>query len=98
MSPPLLLPVGDPSLKCSPSPALKVQEREPFVSELLTALSETIQDLQPHQIHTFYEAVGLMIAAEAEVAKREDYLVGGRGCGWVDGWVWVGGWMWGASG
>ncbi|GAX79005.1 hypothetical protein CEUSTIGMA_g6445.t1 [Chlamydomonas eustigma] len=54
---------------------LQIQEREPFVSELLSSLSDTIQDLQPHQIHLFYESVGLMIAAEAEAPKREDYLV-----------------------
>jgi hypothetical protein len=26
------------------------QEREPFISELLTNLTETIHDLQPHQV------------------------------------------------
>ena len=44
-------------------------------------MGDTIHDLQPHQIHTFYEAVGLMIGAEGEAAKRDDYLVGGRVCG-----------------
>ncbi len=34
-----------------------------------------MQDLQPHQIHTFYEAVGLMIGAEGDTAKRDAYLV-----------------------
>mmetsp|Transcript_36522 Transcript_36522/g.81303 ORF Transcript_36522/g.81303 Transcript_36522/m.81303 type:complete len:1073 (+) Transcript_36522:318-3536(+) len=53
---------------------LQLQEREPFISELLNNLSDTIQDLQPHQIHTFYEAVGLMIGAESETSKRDDYL------------------------
>lgn len=56
---------------------LQVQEREPFICELLTALTDTIQDLQPHQIHTFYEAVGLMIGAESDPVKRDDYLVSG---------------------
>eukprot|EP00798_Chlamydomonas_sp_ICE-L_P000521 gene521-1934_t len=50
------------------------QEREPFVSELLSNLSETIRSLQPHQTHSFYESVGLMLGAEAEVTKRDDYL------------------------
>lgn len=54
---------------------LQLQEREPFISELLTTLSETINDLQPHQIHTFYESVGLMIGAEVEVGKRDEYLM-----------------------
>lgn len=53
---------------------LQLQEREPFVSELLNSLSDIIQDLQPHQIHTFYEAVGLMIGAESEANKRDEYL------------------------
>jgi hypothetical protein len=28
------------------------------------------------QVHTFYEAVGLMIGAESEAVKRDEYLVG----------------------
>jgi hypothetical protein len=35
----------------------QVGENEPFVSELLTSLPTTIADLEPHQIHTFYESV-----------------------------------------
>jgi len=27
------------------------------------------------QVHTFYEAVGLMVGAESDVAKRDEYLV-----------------------
>lgn len=42
----------------------QVGETEPFISELLTGLTGTIQDLETHQIHMFYEAVGAMIAAE----------------------------------
>uniref|UniRef100_A0A7S0WF70 Importin N-terminal domain-containing protein n=1 Tax=Chlamydomonas leiostraca TaxID=1034604 RepID=A0A7S0WF70_9CHLO len=53
---------------------LQLSEREPFISELLTNLADTIHDLQPHQVHTFYEAVGLMIGAESEAAKRDEYL------------------------
>jgi hypothetical protein len=33
------------------------------------------------QVHTFYEAVGLMIGAESEAVKRDEYLVGGVGAG-----------------
>lgn len=36
----------------------QVGENEPFVSELLTTLRTTIADLEPHQIHSFYESVG----------------------------------------
>lgn len=36
---------------------MQVGENEPFVSELLTTLPVTIADLEPHQIHSFYESV-----------------------------------------
>eukprot|EP00882_Tetradesmus_deserticola_P001199 GHRQ01001297.1.p1 GENE.GHRQ01001297.1~~GHRQ01001297.1.p1 ORF type:complete len:1084 (+),score=646.45 GHRQ01001297.1:232-3483(+) len=53
---------------------LQLQEQQPFVAELLDGLTATIQDLQPHQIHSFFESVGLMIGAEVDPAKREEYL------------------------
>ena len=49
-------------------------EAEPFVCELLTGLAGTIQDLEAHQVHMFYEAVGLMVGADADGAKRAAYL------------------------
>ncbi|GJN22595.1 hypothetical protein PR202_gb10175 [Eleusine coracana subsp. coracana] len=52
----------------------QVGENEPFVSELLTNLATTIADLEPHQIHTFYESVGHMIQAESDNVKRDEYL------------------------
>ncbi len=61
-------------MRCRLAPHTQVQEREPFICELLGSLTDTIQDLQPHQIHTFYEAVGLMIGAESDPVKRDDYL------------------------
>ncbi|XP_048604890.1 protein EXPORTIN 1A isoform X1 [Brassica napus] len=36
---------------------VQVGEHEPFVSELLSGLATTVQDLEPHQIHSFYESV-----------------------------------------
>ncbi|XP_057472129.1 protein EXPORTIN 1A-like isoform X2 [Actinidia eriantha] len=53
---------------------LQVGESEPFVSELLTSLPTTIADLEPHQIHSFYESVGHMIQAESDPQKRDEYL------------------------
>jgi exportin-1 len=53
---------------------MQVGEHEPFVDELLRSIGETIRDLEPHQIHTFYEAVGHMIASEVNPAKREEYV------------------------
>ena len=54
---------------------LQVGETEPFIAELLGELTTTIQDLETHQIHMFYEAVGLMISADADNKKRDHYLV-----------------------
>ncbi|GMY06408.1 protein EXPORTIN 1A [Fagus crenata] len=53
---------------------VQVGENEPFVSELLTGLPTTIADLEPHQIHTFYESVAHMIQAEPDPQKRDEYL------------------------
>ncbi|CAM8935106.1 unnamed protein product [Rhodiola kirilowii] len=53
---------------------VQVGENEPFVSELLSGLASTVADLEPHQIHTFYESVGQMIQAESDNQKRDEYL------------------------
>uniref|UniRef100_A0A7I4EZM4 Importin N-terminal domain-containing protein n=1 Tax=Physcomitrium patens TaxID=3218 RepID=A0A7I4EZM4_PHYPA len=53
---------------------LQVGETEPFVCELLKGLPTTILDLEAHQIHTFYEAVGFMIQAESDPQRRDEYL------------------------
>ncbi|XP_010549821.1 PREDICTED: protein EXPORTIN 1A [Tarenaya hassleriana] len=53
---------------------VQVGESEPFVSELLSGLATTVADLEPHQIHTFYESVGQMIQAESDPQKRDEYL------------------------
>ncbi|XVE90472.1 hypothetical protein DITRI_Ditri20bG0080600 [Diplodiscus trichospermus] len=53
---------------------VQVGENDPFVSELLSALPKTVADLEPHQIHTFYESVGYMIQAESDTHKRDEYL------------------------
>lgn len=54
--------------------SLQVGENEPFIIELLNNLTLTIQDLETHQIHMFYETVGLMISADTE-GRRDQYLV-----------------------
>ena len=53
---------------------MQVGEHEPFVDELLRSIGTTIRDLEPHQIHTFYEAVGHMISSEVNPAKREELV------------------------
>ena len=36
----------------------------PFIEEILNNIRAIICDLEPHQVHTFYEAVGYMISAQ----------------------------------
>lgn len=63
------------SIKCKRKFVItQVGEHEPFVDELLRSIGDTIRDLEPHQIHTFYEAVGHMINSEVNPAKREEYV------------------------
>eukprot|EP00898_Chlorokybus_atmophyticus_P003100 jgi/Chlat1/3791/Chrsp259S00289 len=51
-----------------------VQESEPFVCELLRILPAIIADLESHQIHVFYEAVAMMVQAEGDPQRRDEYL------------------------
>ncbi|KAF3509669.1 hypothetical protein F2Q69_00000707 [Brassica cretica] len=44
---------------------VQVGEREPFVSELLSGLASTVQDLEPYQIHSFYESKWAEIIGQA---------------------------------
>ncbi|GMH35437.1 hypothetical protein BSKO_03305 [Bryopsis sp. KO-2023] len=53
------------------------QQDEPkkFIVELLEHLTETIRDLQPHQVNSFYESVGLMISSESNENYQVEYLM-----------------------
>ncbi|KAM9840764.1 exportin-1-like [Aulostomus maculatus] len=57
--------------KCRQS-FVQVQEGEavPFIDEILRCIDTIICDLQPQQIHTFFEAVGYMIAAQEDQAVQ----------------------------
>ena len=46
-------------------------EQEPFIDEILRNLLQITVDLSPQQVHTFYEAVGYMIAAQPHRATQE---------------------------
>lgn len=50
--------------------AQQVSEVQPFVDEILQQMPTTICDLESHQIHTFYEAVGHMIYAQHDPQIR----------------------------
>jgi len=50
---------------------VQVGEVTPFIDEILNSINTITCDLQPQQLHTFYEAVGLMISVETETATQE---------------------------
>lgn len=41
-------------------------ERQPYVEYVLETMEGITVDLQVHQVHTFYEAVGYMIQAQQD--------------------------------
>ncbi|CAK5277765.1 unnamed protein product [Mycena citricolor] len=49
-------------------------ETEPFVDEILRMLHRITVDLSPQQVHTFYEAVGWMIAAQPNKVQQEKLI------------------------
>ncbi|XP_025103585.1 exportin-1-like [Pomacea canaliculata] len=53
---------------------VQVGEVMPFIEEILNGINTIICDLQPQQVHTFYEAVGLMISAQADQLAQEHLI------------------------
>jgi exportin-1 len=51
------------------------QEVAPFIEEILNTIDTITSDLQPQQVHTFYEAVGAMIAAQPNKQMQERLIV-----------------------
>ncbi|KAK8180571.1 CRM1 C terminal-domain-containing protein [Phyllosticta capitalensis] len=51
--------------------ALQPGESEPFIDEIVRNLRKTTCDLNPQQIHTFYEACGYMISAQGQKSIQE---------------------------
>ncbi|KAF8507263.1 CRM1 C terminal-domain-containing protein [Gautieria morchelliformis] len=49
-------------------------ENEPFVEEILRTLDHITVDLSPQQVHTFYEAVGYMVAAQPNRTTQEKLI------------------------
>ncbi|KAJ3339499.1 Karyopherin transporter [Gonapodya sp. JEL0774] len=50
-------------------------EVQAYIEDILTQIPEITSDLQPHQVHTFYEAVGHMISAETRKAVQERLII-----------------------
>jgi exportin-1 len=53
---------------------IQVGEVMPFIDELLANINSIICDLQPQQVHTFYEAVGHMISASTDTQQQEQLI------------------------
>lgn len=49
-------------------------ETEPFIDEILRNLHRITVDLSPQQVHTFYEAIGYMVAAQPNKPVQERLL------------------------
>ena len=49
---------------------VQLGESQAFVDEILTNINGIICHLEPHQVHTFYEAVGHMIAASIDNVQQ----------------------------
>ncbi|KAH6575064.1 hypothetical protein BASA60_005186 [Batrachochytrium salamandrivorans] len=47
----------------------------PFIEEVLATIDTITSDLQPQQVHTFYEAVGSMISAQPNKPQQERLIV-----------------------
>ncbi|KAG8879206.1 Karyopherin transporter [Tulasnella sp. 331] len=49
-------------------------ETEPFIDDIFRNLHRITMDLQPQQVHTFYEAIGYMVAAQPNRPVQERLL------------------------
>lgn len=53
---------------------IQQQEREPFINEIIRNIQLITEDLQPQQVHTFYEACGIIVSAQTNKEAREKLL------------------------
>ncbi|CAF0774350.1 unnamed protein product, partial [Brachionus calyciflorus] len=53
---------------------IQLGENVPFIEEILNSINTIICDLEPHQVHTFYEAVGYMISAQTDLSIQEQLI------------------------
>ncbi|XP_078491532.1 exportin-1 [Ciona intestinalis] len=53
---------------------MQAGEVMPFIEEILSNINTIICDLQPQQVHTFYEAVGFMISAQTDSVVQEHLI------------------------
>jgi exportin-1 len=53
---------------------IQLGENMPFIEEILSNINTIICDLEPHQVHTFYEAVGHMISAQGDLPIQDTLI------------------------
>jgi exportin-1 len=53
---------------------IQLGENMPFIEEILNNINTIICDLEPHQVHTFYEAVGHMISAQSDMPIQDQLI------------------------
>uniref|UniRef100_A0A7S1TC72 Exportin-1 n=1 Tax=Compsopogon caeruleus TaxID=31354 RepID=A0A7S1TC72_9RHOD len=54
--------------------ALQIGETQPFIVEILENIREIINELEPHQVQSFYESCGCVIASVQEVENRNQLV------------------------
>ncbi|CAH2352644.1 exportin-1 [[Candida] railenensis] len=54
--------------------AIQPQESEPFVIDIIRNIQLITEDLQPQQVHTFYEACGIIVSAQQNKEQRDKLL------------------------
>jgi exportin-1 len=53
---------------------VQADEREPFINEIIKNIQSITEDLQPQQVHTFYEACGIIVSAQFQKDARDKLL------------------------
>nr|AYG77763.1 exportin [Dugesia japonica] len=53
---------------------LQSGEMYTFVDEILGGINNIISDLHPQQVHTFYEAMGMVVAAETDTSTQTELI------------------------
>lgn len=53
---------------------IQPQETEPFINEIIKNIQQITEDLQPQQVHTFYEACGVIVSAQTSKDSRNKLL------------------------
>jgi exportin-1 len=53
---------------------IQLGENMPFIEEILNNINTISCDVEPHKVHTFYEAVGHMISAQSDMPIQDQLI------------------------